>query len=359
MPQTRRIRMSPPLALAGLVLLSLFSTVVRAENPIEECLLCHEDPDLVMSLDDGGEMPVFIDADAFLASVHGEALVCADCHPEIQEGFASGEHPSGATAPSRRAYVLGAYELCKECHFETYTRTLESIHYELSRDGVEEAPVCSDCHGAHDIPDPHQKQIMVDRSCAVCHGDVAEDFAASVHGAALATGDPEVPGCASCHTAHSVEPPHTMRFRLASPTLCLDCHADPDLVRRRGLSPWVETSYVADFHGVTAALAAGSEKEPTTAVVVCVDCHGVHDMQSPRKVGTAAMEARVEKVCADCHEDAPPGFSAAWLSHYPLTFEHAPLTFLVTWLYRLLIPLIIGGLLLQVCLHLYRVGWMR
>ena len=62
--------------------------------------------------------------------MHASQLICTDCHAKYDQ-----DHPSGATFPSRRAYTVGAYELCKKCHFDTYTRTLESVHYELLKAG--------------------------------------------------------------------------------------------------------------------------------------------------------------------------------------------------------------------------------
>ena len=71
------------------------------------------------------------------------------------------------------------------------------------------------------------------------------------------------------------------------------------------------------------------------------------------------MTAKVQEVCTSCHQEAPPGFSAAWLSHYPPSLRRAPLVFLVTLGYRIFIPFMVLGLFLQVCLHLYRVGIRR
>ena len=59
--------------------------------------------------------------------------------------------------------------------------------------------------------------------------------------------------------------------------------------------------------------------------------------------------------CAKCHEGATENFPAAWLSHYEPTLEKAPLVWLVKVGYMILIPFMIGGLCLQILLHLWRV----
>ena len=226
----------------------------EAAAPVNEsvatCLGCHEDKDLSLTLKDGSSMNLYVDAQQFSRSVHGTQLVCTDCHAKYDQN-----HPSGATFPSRRAYTIAAYETCKKCHFDSYTRTLESVHYELLKAGMEAAPVCTDCHGSHNIQNPHEKRAMLSRSCATCHEDIYKKYAASVHGKALVEGgNKDVPACADCHTHHQIQQPGTTQFRLNSPELCIRCHGDGQLMARYGISARVAQTYLADFHGVTASL---------------------------------------------------------------------------------------------------------
>ncbi len=327
--------------------------IAGAETPISDCLDCHAEEGFTLDLEDGAELGLTIDGEVFLSSVHGSELVCTDCHEGYDE-----EHP-GETIASHRDYVIQSYDLCKKCHFDTYTRTLESVHYEYLDEGFESVPVCADCHGAHDMQDPHEKSAMVSRSCGACHEDVYDEYRQSVHGAALSVDNPDVPACADCHTAHVVAHPDTLRFRLRSPRACMECHGDQELAERYGMAAAVATNYLADFHGVTASLSAESEVDPDQVVVVCIDCHGYHDIASPSVVGEDEMRLKVQEVCASCHQDASLDFSAAWLSHYPPSLRRAPLVYLVTLGYRIFIPFMVAGLFLQVCLHLYRVGIRR
>lgn len=319
---------------------------------VTDCLTCHGDKDLSLKLEDGESMSLFVDADEFAGSVHGSQLVCTDCHAGHDEN-----HPGGATFASRRAYVTASYELCKACHFDSYTRTLESVHYELLKAGVDAAPVCADCHGAHNIQNPHEKRAMVSRSCAKCHESVYATYAQSVHGKALVEeGIQDVPACADCHTHHSIEPPGTAKFRLASPATCIRCHGDARLMDKYGISTRVATTYLADFHGVTASLARTVSPRADQVTVTCVDCHGVHDITSPRRAGSEVMKASVARACDRCHKGAAIDFPAAWLSHYEPSLRHAPLVFLVNLFYRIFIPFVVVGLVLHVVMDLYRVS---
>ena len=333
---------------------------LRGEEPSEAvayCLMCHEDEGLSMDLEDGGTMSLHVAPDALAASVHGGELECTDCHQGYDDDSA---HPSGATFPNRRQYVQRSYEVCRQCHFDTYTRTLESIHFTLLEQGNQNVPVCSDCHGAHAIADPHDKQAMLSRSCGECHQAELEQYVQSVHGKALVQdGIEAVPGCVDCHTAHSIADPKTAGFQLTSPEICIQCHGDEELMKPFDLSADVAETYLADFHGVTATLANPEGVEERHLVVTCVDCHGVHDIASPALVGEAAMTQRVERVCADCHEGAGADLPAAWLSHFRPSLDHAPLVFLIDLFYKLFIPFAVGGLALQVALHLYRVAVRR
>lgn len=319
---------------------------------VEYCQMCHGEEGFVTEFADGSEMDLHVAADSFLHSVHGDELVCTDCHEGYEE-----DHPSGAVFDDETSYKLITYDLCRKCHFDTYTRTLESVHYELLQQAPEVAPVCTDCHGSHDIADPHDKQATMSRSCAQCHDGIFETYEASVHGRALVENDVQgVPGCADCHTAHSIVDPTTPAFHIASPDLCIRCHGDAELMERFGITTTIATTYMDDFHGVTATLADPAKVKERQLVVTCVDCHGVHDIAAPDDLPAGVMKAKVEETCASCHEGAAQDFPAAWLSHYPPSLSNAPLVYLVEVFYRIFIPFMVIGLLLHIGLHLYRVA---
>jgi hypothetical protein len=320
---------------------------------VSACLACHEDPALSMTFEDGSTMSLHVDlARHFEGSVHAGQLTCTDCHAKYDA-----DHPMGNTFANRRAYTVSSYELCKKCHFDTYTRTLESVHYEYLKAGVDSAPICTDCHGAHNIVNPHEKRAMISRSCANCHQDVNAAYAKSVHGRALVEdGNQDVPACADCHTAHQVQHSATTRFRLSAPTTCITCHGNEVLMQKYGIPTTVAQTYLSDFHGVTASLSRNLAEDKQQIVVTCNNCHGVHDIASPKLIGADAMKATVQQTCASCHADAAPTFPAAWLSHYPPSPRHAPLVWAVESFYRFFIPFAVLGLILNLGLHVYRMS---
>lgn len=328
------------------------ATSAPLPEAVASCLGCHEDKNLTLTLKDGSTMSLFVDQAQLSQSVHASKLICTDCHAKYDQ-----EHPSGATFDSQRAYTVRSYEVCKKCHFDTYTRTLESVHYDLLKAGFDGAPICVDCHGAHNIGNPHQKRAMMSRSCAACHTDTYTAYAKSVHGRALVEDNNEdVPACADCHTHHQIVQPSTARFRMAAPESCSRCHGDERMMAKYGISTTVAQTYLTDFHGVTASLARNLSESDQQIVVTCNDCHGVHDIASPRLKGPVAMQATVAAACNRCHADSAPDFPAAWLSHYPPSPRHAPLVWLVGLFYRIFIPFAVTGLCLHLLLHVYRMS---
>lgn len=325
-------------------------STARAENA--PCLKCHEKTDGELYFDDDSALSLQVSEEGLSNSAHAR-LGCTDCHKGI-EGY---PHPDVETK-SAREYQIARAETCKRCHYAYYTRALDGIHYAKLEQGQRTAPTCVDCHGAHETADPTEPRIGIDERCGRCHEKVATTFERSVHGKSLAgKGVNDAPVCTSCHGAHAIADPRRAEFRAASYTLCATCHGDAKRMERYGLSTAVLTSYLDDFHGVSNRLYSMGGGQPGKPMATCTDCHGMHDIQSLKAngEGAEAIRGRVLAVCQRCHAGAPPSFADAWLSHHEPTLASAPLVWGVRWTYRILIPLIMLGLVLHILLHLWRV----
>ena len=303
------------------------------QKPLPEavtyCLDCHSDKDQTLTFKDGTTMSLYVDPAELQHSVHSKQLLCTDCHVKYEN-----DHPTGAELPGRREYTVKSYELCKKCHFDTYTRTLESVHYELIKEGIDSAPICVDCHE-----------------------DVYKTYAASVHGRVLVEdGNLDVPACTDCHTHHQVQQPGTNKFRLNAPDTCIRCHGNEVLMKKYNISTMVAQSYLSDFHGVTASLSRNLAEDKQQIVVTCNDCHGVHNIASPKQKGPDVMRATVTAACQKCHKDSAATFPSAWLSHYPPSPKHAPIVWGVQMFYSFFIPFGVIGLVLHLLLHVYRMS---
>ena len=122
-----------------------------------------------------------------------------------------------------------------------------------------------------------------------------------------------------------------------------------------GLSTKVLSTYLTDFHGKTAALRQ-KQGTPVSGPVVarCTDCHGVHDIQKASDASSPVLKTNLLNTCRQCHADATANFPDAWLSHYEPGLRKAPLVYAVKIGYAVIIPFMIGGLGLQILLHLWR-----
>ena len=310
------------------------------------CTGCHGQP-LFLQTRDGNRLPLQMDPGDLAGSVH-QRLNCRDCH----FGFTTKEHPERSFR-SPRDHTLASAEMCRRCHFDKYTRTLESIHYVLLAAGRQDAPVCVDCHGAHAIATGRLEKVANARHCAQCHEDIYTVYKESVHGAALLSEhNQDVPVCSDCHRAHDISDPRTAQFHLTIPEICGNCHSNSAIVGKYGLSTQVVDSYVQDFHGVT--LSFYKKEGELRPIATCTDCHGIHDIAKINGPGSPAVKANLVKRCQKCHPDATANFPDSWVSHYEASFAKAPGVFLVNLGYKIFIPFMVIGLALQVLLHIWR-----
>jgi predicted CXXCH cytochrome family protein len=317
----------------------------------EDCLGCHgEDPDMSMDLPSGEKLGVFVDKAGFARSVHGENLRCTDCHADKKD------YPHDAKPfQSRRDVTVAYYEQCKSCHFANYTKTLDGVHYAVMAKGNRKAALCVDCHGAHDIARPTEPRTKISETCAGCHGDVNKTFMGSVHGNALAMGSEDVPVCTDCHRAHDIADPRGGVLSLKTPEICGRCHTNSAMMEKYGLSTKVVDTHLSDFHGMSATMQRRKSVDGARLAAVCTDCHGVHDIMGAESPQSTVMQANLVKTCQKCHPDATESFPKSWLSHYEPSWNKASLVYGVQLFYKVLIPFMIGGLVLQIALHLWRV----
>jgi hypothetical protein len=185
---------------------------------------------------------------------------------------------------------------------------------------------------------------------------VAEIYAGSVHGRALqGENAADVPVCTDCHRSHDIVNPREAGFLLRTPQECGRCHADAERMRKYELSTNVLETYLSDFHGMTASLSQRTARGEGRVTAVCVDCHGVHDIAKVDDPGSRVLKANLVKTCRNCHQGATESFPSAWLSHFEPSWDKAPLVYAVKLFYKAFIPFVIGGLVLQILLHLWRV----
>ena len=138
------------------------------------------------------------------------------------------------TASSPRDFSLEMYPTCEKCHNDQYQKVLDSVHQKALAAGNTNAAVCTDCHN------PHTQTRLTDKK----------------------TGE------------------LLLGARLTIPQTCAKCHSA------------IYDSYKKSVHGA-ALTEEGNQYVPT-----CIDCHGVHNIQSPI---TASFRNSTPELCAKCH----------------------------------------------------------
>lgn len=358
------------LMLVGAAALLISSGQVLAAPPAQKpdnslCLGCHRQAGKTWELPGGSAISIVVNPEQYDASVHAN-LACQTCHTNI----ATFPHPANS-AQDARDYTLQYADTCARCHPDQVAETADNAHARVRQDpgnpNARNAPTCADCHNPHT-----QSLIQKDENgkltgpehaaaantCAKCHNQIAQEYAQSVHGeGVLVNNNPDVPSCIDCHGVHNISGPTASGnlFRLTSPQICARCHTDESTMGKYGLSTQVLNTYIADFHGTTVTLFEKLDPDQETNMPVCFDCHGIHDIKRVSDPdGGIQIKENLLVTCQKCHPDATPNFPDSWLSHYIPSKDRAPLVFYVEWFYKILIPLVLGGMIVLVGSDIFR-----
>ncbi|MBI5839159.1 MAG: cytochrome c3 family protein [Chloroflexi bacterium] len=197
-------------------------------------------------------------------------------------------------------------DFCLACHQEkgldksigkeTLPVTINPIEFGLSVH-AEENIACVDCHtNISDYPHPDVKvktirdfSLELYTSCKECHEDQYELTQDSVHQRAFDEGNINAAICTDCHNPHTQtrltgqqSGELTPAARLHIPGACAQCHST------------VYDQYKDSVHGTALT------EENNVDVPTCIDCHGVHNIQSPT---TVTFRNSTPGLCAKCHTD--------------------------------------------------------
>jgi predicted CXXCH cytochrome family protein len=207
-----------------------------ATNPSgnQECLTCHGQKPVDGTIDvdgkkvdayidvEGEQKSIYVDEAVHSASRHGK-LACVSCHI----GFNPGMHPPTVTEDWLRT---AKFKACEDCHANEAFMYEGSFHGALSLTDLDtKAPLCADCHEAHNILSPSSEafRASVAGLCTRCHGGREGTYMDSYHGKAFALGDTKTAVCTDCHTGHHIVAASNPSSSISSKNLaatCARCH---------------------------------------------------------------------------------------------------------------------------------------
>ena len=339
------------------------------EPACTECHTIHADPAVAgPDLTEPGTCQSCHSTGHTLHSGVSEAPECGACHtvhgaPEkvlsqpYMEGRCETCHEAEAVHPSH----AGVDALpCLECHdVNGSTTTLaaddvsaacESCHDSMlpTHESADAALLCTDCHEFGETMEAEEVGPVVSQRCGMCHIEELTEMQAGGHAAGVATGDPntDLPNCMTCHTAHASPDSRAADVRLAATVRCIECHAQGDLIEEYDLPENVVASYLDDYHGATVKFLWNHPRgEDRPNVMVCSDCHGAHAVGWDPSTSMAP-------VCLECHEQGDEKLASAWVGHATVGPQNQFMVWMIRIFYYVMIPFVLGGLFLNVVLHL-------
>lgn len=226
---------------------------------------------------------------------------CTSCHGDAHAIFPKSD-PRSAVYPLNVPATCGQCHgndgmAQKHGLASVYPKYVDSIHgFALSKEGLLVAANCQSCHGSHHIlshNDPHSSTFKanIPNTCGTCHAKINMEYAGGSHGKAIAAGNMKAPVCTDCHTAHQILQPTESEFRMQSTPICGSCHKDKLSTYRDtfhsqlgSLGGYVETARCWDCHGAHDIRPASDPHSPIASANLVATCGRCHAGANPRFV---------------------------------------------------------------------------
>ncbi len=278
------------------------------------CLICHESP----------ITDITIKRAPLQVKISQEKL-CLSCHldnPDVRKRIA----PTTA--------FIKSYE--------------NSVHGKALNGGNVKAANCVDCHTAHEMQkgtDPRSTvfKTNIPNTCGKCHGNIEKVYNESIHGVAVAKGNTDAPVCTNCHGEHNILQPSNplspVSAQNVSSQVCTPCHSSVKLTSKFGLSPNRPETFKDSYHGL--AIEGGS-----TTVANCASCHSAHNIKPASDPTSTVYKGNLVKTCGKCHPGANENFTVGQV-HISMTKKDEPILYWIANAYILLIVIVIGGMFLH------------
>jgi predicted CXXCH cytochrome family protein len=326
-----------------------FNHQVQAQETDRYCLTCHSNPDLSLTFPDGEKLSLYVSDEIMQSSKHyQDGIECTACHTDIT----TYPHPK-LNFNSKRDLSRAYYLTCRKCHTNNYTKTLDSIHNTSALAGNLNAPICTDCHGYHDIKTPDQPRSLISTTCGHCHKQIFDEYKNSIHGSPLIQeNNPDVPVCTDCHGVHNIKDPRTALFRIQTPELCAGCHANKELMAKYGIPANVYNLYELSWHGIDISVYKARWPNIWHNSAVCTDCHGVHDIRKTSDPLSSVNPTNLLATCQKCHPGVSQNWTSAWTGHNEIRLNKTPFLYYANIFYSSFTPYVLLGSVIYVFLQI-------
>lgn len=225
----------------------------------------------------------------------------------------------------------------------------KSVHGSALIGGNAKAATCIDCHTSHGIKNGNETSASVNKlnipaTCGACHTDLTNEYKNSIHGiSALQKGNRESPVCTDCHGEHNIlkhdDPNSPVAFQNVSKQVCAPCHTSVKLSDKYGFATDRFKTFSDSYHGLAIR---GGDLE----VANCVSCHGAHNIKSHNDSTSTTYKSNLVATCGSCHPGANANFTVGRI-HVSLDKEEEPLLYWIAYLYISLIVTILAGMFIH------------
>jgi formate dehydrogenase gamma subunit len=273
-----------------------------------DCANCHSDA--------ADAWKISRHAKGFVAG-NRHAAGCLSCHGGNAHRIVPKSDPASPVAHANIPKTCGACHGQKLVMETAGVRTQpvfayqNSVHGRATAGGSEKAAVCTDCHNSHDVLGANEQNSPIFRfnipdTCGRCHEGVTAEFKNSVHGKGVARGSSESPVCTTCHGIHNIkphiDPTSSVAAKNIARTTCGQCHGNVRMTSEFGISARRIRSYEDSYHGLAKRL--GSSEAAN-----CASCHGVHNILSSSDPASMTHQANLPHTCGNCHPGAGAKFA--------------------------------------------------
>lgn len=287
-----------------------------------DCLTCHRKP--IVKPAPGQAL-----IDLKLAQV----ALCESCHLE---------KPAVAGQTLRGRHFVASFE--------------RSVHGAALARGDVKAANCVDCHDSHAmnpamVATSPVSQRHIPETCGRCHAKIAAEYATSVHATALHRGNVDAPVCTTCHGEHNIraatDPSSPVYSKNVAQQVCASCHASVRLTTKYGLESDVFQTFSDSFHGL-------ASRGGAIEVVNCASCHGAHAIKSPLDPTSRVNPRNLATTCGRCHPGANTRFTIGRVHSSVEQRGRSPILYWIATLYTILIIVIVGGMALHNLLDFFK-----
>ena len=220
-----------------------------------------------------------------------------------------GRNNSSRTHPLQQPSTCGSCHFngsLKDKHRVKAKDFLNSVHgIALAKYGLSNSATCVSCHGSHDVANTSSPESLVSKknvphTCGHCHEGILKDYLEGVHGQDFTKGIRDVPVCTDCHGEHQILSPqdkHSKVYATQVALTCAGCHDNQDLTRKYNLPVQRLRSFQGSFHGIASHFGE-------TRVANCISCHGFHNIRPSSDPKSPINPANLPSTCGQCHGGA-------------------------------------------------------